>query len=107
MSDERTIQERLRSQQRCSTYINWGHEAADRIDALQAHIEMLRGALTASAAKFREYEQLHMAKGSIDGDVKARTNAQMAELCEATISSTPVSDVLLSTGEFHQEKETR
>lgn len=35
-----------------------------------------------AAAKFREYEALHAAKGSIDGDLKARTNAEMAEMLE-------------------------
>lgn len=34
------------------------------------------------AAKFREYEALHRAKGTIDGDVKAAANATMAQRCE-------------------------
>lgn len=36
----------------------------------------------AAAVKFREYESLHAAKGSLDGDVKARANAEMAEMLE-------------------------
>ena len=49
----------------------------------------VRGALRAAAAKFREYERLHMAKGSIDGDAKARANCEMAEMCETALS-TPI-----------------
>lgn len=35
MSDELTIQDRLRSRPMVSTYISWGREAADRLDALE------------------------------------------------------------------------
>lgn len=38
-----------------------------------------------AAAKFRHYEDLHAAKGSLDGDSKARANAEMAEEIEAVI----------------------
>jgi len=42
-------------------------------------------ALTKAAERFREYETSHMRKGSIDGDMKARRNCEMAEMCEAAI----------------------
>lgn len=39
-----------------------------------------------AAAMFRYYERLHMEKGTVDGDAKARRNAEMAEKCEAAIA---------------------
>lgn len=44
-------------------------------------------AVTADAAKtFREYEALHRAKGTPDGDAKAEANRAKAEKCEAALS---------------------
>lgn len=39
-------------------------------------------ALKLAARRFRQYEDHHAAKGNLDGDVKARANAEMAALCE-------------------------
>ena len=51
-----------------------------------ARLEGLERAAREAAAWFREYEALHAAKGSIDGDAKARTNAQRAERIEAALA---------------------
>lgn len=40
-----------------------------------------------AATIFREYERLHMAKGTVDGDAKARRNAQYAEEMEAALAA--------------------
>ena len=44
-----------------------------------------REALWKVAGWFREYEAAHMAKGNLDGDVKARRNAERAEFIENMI----------------------
>ena len=38
---------------------------------------------------FRNYEQLHLAKGTQDGDEKAHRNKQMADKCAEAITSLP------------------
>lgn len=43
MSDERTIQQRLRSQAKRSPYIEWGHEAADELDRLSTALAAAEG----------------------------------------------------------------
>jgi hypothetical protein len=48
-----------------------------------------RDKLEAVARWFREYETSHAAKGSIEGDWKARRNAERAEFVEALISAVP------------------
>lgn len=68
-------------------------KAADHIDTqsatiarLEAENAQMRELVKACAERFREYETSHATKGNIDGDVKARRNAKMAELCEAALS---------------------
>jgi len=39
------------------------------------------------AGTFRDYERHHTAKGNLDGDSKARRNAELAELCEAAVAT--------------------
>lgn len=66
---------------------------ANRADErlIVASPELLAACIKA-AAKFRHYEDLHAAKGSLDGDAKARANAEMAEEIEAVIAkATPTS----------------
>ena len=53
--------------------------------ATEARMAAAVEALTKAAERFREYETSHMRKGSIDGDMKARRNCEMAEMCEAAI----------------------
>jgi hypothetical protein len=48
-----------------------------------------RDKLEAVAKWFREYEASHAAKGNLDGDLKARRNAERAEFVEALISAAP------------------
>lgn len=43
-------------------------------------------ALEGAAQTFRRYEEMHAAKGSIEGDMKARANAEKAERYEALIA---------------------
>jgi predicted esterase len=54
---------------------------ADALSTAEAELVRVREALTTAAGWFSEYETLHAAKGSIDGDVKARTNAERADFC--------------------------
>ncbi len=49
---------------------------------LKAENARLLGIIKNCAQRFREYEASHAAKGSIDGDAKARRNGEMAEMCE-------------------------
>lgn len=49
-------------------------------------------ALRKAAAQFRLYERLHAAKGTPDGNEKARTNAVMAAECEAALTKAGASD---------------
>lgn len=43
--------------------------------------EQMRAALSQAAEWFEDYERQHAAKGSIDGDAKARVNAERAAAC--------------------------
>lgn len=43
-------------------------------------------AVRKAAARFREYETLHAAKGSLEGDAKARANAEFAARMEAALA---------------------
>lgn len=52
---------------------------------LIASAPALYEALKKAAAKFREYEQLHLAKGTHEARMKADVNADMAETCEAAL----------------------
>ena len=49
-------------------------------------IERMRTALTIAASAFREYERLHLAKGTDEGRHKAQANANIAKTCEAALS---------------------
>lgn len=53
--------------------------------------QALRNALRAAADKFAEYAELHLAKGTRDGILKAQANAAMATLCETALSTSPPS----------------
>ncbi len=55
---------------------------AATIARLEAENARLLGIINNCAQRFREYEASHAAKGSIDGDAKARRNGEMAEMCE-------------------------
>lgn len=56
------------------------------------------------AERFREYEAIHMAKGSIEGDAKARSNASMAELCENVLANLPSPHGAASSSEIAEIK---
>jgi hypothetical protein len=51
-------------------------------DALSKRVQTMRAALETAAAKFRFYEQEHLAKGTPSSTAKAVVNAEMALLCE-------------------------
>ncbi len=51
------------------------------------HTLVLVQAVRRAAATFREYERIHADKGNLDGDVKARKNAALAEEMEAALAS--------------------
>lgn len=48
---------------------------------------LLRDTLSAAGAKFREYERMHLDKGTEEGARKAQANARMAQMCEAALKS--------------------
>jgi hypothetical protein len=54
----------------------------------EAQLRSLRLTLTLCAARFREYEALHLAKGTPEGLEKAESNAGMALLCEEALAAT-------------------
>lgn len=53
-----------------------------RLKLAEAEARLARRQLGKAAARFREYEALHLAKGTPDGEAKAASNRAMAELCE-------------------------
>jgi hypothetical protein len=55
------------------------------VRACNSHYDLLE-ALEDAAQTFRRYEDMHAAKGSIEGDMKARANAAKAEKFEAIIA---------------------
>lgn len=59
---------------------------ASRLEQAREPSEAMRDALTAAAKQFRHYEQLHLAKGTSEGDAKAHNNACFAEQCEAALA---------------------
>jgi hypothetical protein len=61
-------------------------ETAEANAALIAAAPDLYEALAEAAAKFRAYEQLHAAKGTVDGAQKAAANAAIAKRCEAALA---------------------
>lgn len=66
-----------------------GRRVADLLEAnTRSHnrIVALSAALAASAAQFRDYERLHRAKGTDEGDAKAIRNAVMAEKLEGVLA---------------------
>lgn len=63
-----------------------GTESASQRNAQR--LFTLAATLRACAGKFREYEALHKAKGTPDGDAKAETNATMAAMCEDALATT-------------------
>lgn len=54
--------------------------------ALIASAPDLYEACRQAAQKFRQYEALHEAKGTVEGAQKAGANAAMAKLCEAALA---------------------
>jgi Lar family restriction alleviation protein len=53
---------------------------------LQERVEELEGAVRIAAVAFRQYEALHLAKGTQDGDEKAQRNHELAARMEAALS---------------------
>jgi Lar family restriction alleviation protein len=67
----------------------WNRRApADAIISgpLQERVEELEGAVRIAAVAFRQYEALHLAKGTQDGDEKAQRNHERAARMEAALS---------------------
>ena len=65
--------------------INW-KARAKAAEAKLARLEGLERAARYAAAWFREYENLHAAKGTADGDRKALLNADRADRIEAALA---------------------
>jgi hypothetical protein len=62
---------------------------ANRANTAEADLQRTRDALTKCTATFREYAQLHRAKNTEDGDVKARRNEEMMTMCATALILTP------------------
>lgn len=67
------------------TLRNVGVNQAEQIERLLAEKERLRAALMQCRSQFAIYAQLHAAKGTPDGEQKARTNEQFAVMCSAAL----------------------
>lgn len=55
------------------------------LSTVDAEIQSLRAAVKIAAAAFREYEQIHRAKGTPEGDRKAVVNAALAAKMEEAL----------------------
>lgn len=60
---------------------------ASKINIAVNNFDQMVSTIKACATRFREYEQSHLEKGTVDGDMKARRNAQMAEMCEEVLKN--------------------
>ena len=56
-------------------------------------VAALREALEKARDQFRYYEKNHLAKGSLDGSMKAKTNADFADMCDAVLAATEAPSV--------------
>ena len=59
---------------------------ASKIDELRQALGNTRGALHTAAKTFRRYGQLHRAKGTAEGNLKASNNDDLAEFCEGVLA---------------------
>ena len=64
-----------------------GQDFVSHMERLQSHNAKMREALTKCRDKFRFYADLHRLKCTADGDEKADRNAEMADMCDSTLSS--------------------
>lgn len=61
------------------------HTAALR-ERLEAERDEARAAFRKCADKFNEYVNLHLAKGTPEGNAKAEANAELAQMCEQVLT---------------------
>jgi hypothetical protein len=59
---------------------------------------MLRGALETCAKTFRRYGEMHRAKGTTEGNLKASNNDDLAEFCESVLTDTRTPAVATDEG---------
>jgi hypothetical protein len=62
-------------------------EAAEALTTMQAREVTLIRVLERCRAKFREYELLHLAKFTEDGDEKAGRNREMVAVCDEALGT--------------------
>lgn len=62
-------------------------EMVARATAAEAERDALREAVTRCRDRFAEYRDLHMAKGTPDGEAKAYRNAEMVEICQMALDN--------------------
>ena len=60
---------------------------AEERDKQAKQIEVLQAAVTEAELLFRSYEQMHLTKGTADGDEKAYRNKQAADKMRAAIDA--------------------
>jgi hypothetical protein len=95
-SDKTVVEEMLAEIFRQAPHMPAGHAdaaaqacaavAAKRIEELEAANSNLRGGLETAAKTFRRYGELHRAKGTTEGNLKASNNDDLAEFCESVIA---------------------
>lgn len=78
----KAVEEWMEAYEYSASYATLAIAAKDIIPALSSRIESLETTLHKAAQTFREYEALHLAKGTEDGSAKAQANAAMAKMCE-------------------------
>lgn len=64
---------------------NFAGDKAKPVEPAHRRTGKLRAAVEKAAATFRHYEQLHRAKGTLDGDAKAYANAALAAEMEGAL----------------------
>lgn len=56
-------------------------------DKARARVAELEAVVRSAGNQFRDYQAQHRAKGTLDGDVKAITNGELADMCEVALSA--------------------
>lgn len=81
----------------------YGPLSSEDLRTLLADYDARGEALERAANRFRFYEAEHAKKQTPEGDAKAQTNADMAELCERALAASPPPPV--QTGEADEGAE--
>lgn len=84
--ERKLAEERARSEKLSVQVDRWEERWEKRCEERDARCERLETALKDSAKTFREYEEMHRAKGTQEGRAKAFANGVMADRCEKALA---------------------